>query len=564
MSYSSNDTSEDLHPKPSLVDSNTIDKAMNESANNITSTPFRNLTTDNNTDLGWQHLANEDKMVKEQDRIYFGKTGDETSEISSYSSSKSSSSYNKHSKHSVPSDHGTSDAINNTKQPHGINISTIPTQQNNNTQHNTHHNDHHNHHSHHHNSFHSGASHESNQTPHEQIPPKPAMSKEELKLEKVNMLRKLAELYHNGVVLSQKYTIDSDLDEMKFEYELHSSIRAKQNSVNWMSSVLMNCVYGIEMMNEKYDPFSVNLTGWGQEMSRNSGSYCDVFGELYEKYNKPGKSVPPEIKLLFMITGSATKFALQNAAVGALPNLTEKFKSNPELAANLRAKAQADKLKQMDENQQKQMEQYINKQHTDAVEKMNSLKMLEEKKKEFMIKQDAIRRQEELNNLQEQLGSNSPSLSSYQNNNVNNNANNNANNGGTGVIKQVLFPHGMVSSKPVQNNQQINPSFPTQPSQIPHDNIELYRQQSINQQKNFMQQQELMKQQEMEKNNKFNFADNVSTGETHVQLNPRLQELMRSNNSNETDSKLSSVSVSNADNISSNSRVILKRKKKKT
>ena len=31
------------------------------------------------------------------------------------------------------------------------------------------------------------------------------------------MLRKLAELYHNGVVLSQKYTLDSDLDEMKFD-----------------------------------------------------------------------------------------------------------------------------------------------------------------------------------------------------------------------------------------------------------------------------------------------------------------------------------------------------------
>ena len=549
MSYNSNNVSEDLHPKPSLVDSNTIDRAINESANNITSTPFRNYTTDNATDMVWENLANENKLVKVQERQYFGRTGDD--ESSDISSSSSSSSYSKHSKRSSTSDHKTSNAMNNMNQPSGINISTLPT--------------------HHNNAFHepsNNKSYDPNYTPnnhdnHRSHTPTPtpthvpAMSKEQIKLEKVEMLRKLAELYHNGVVLSQKYTLDSDLDEMKFEYELHSSIRAKQNSVNWMSSVLMNCVYGIEMMNDKYDPFSVNLTGWSQQMSRDSNSYYDVFGELYEKYNQPGKSVPPEIKLLFMITGSATKFALQNAAVNALPNLTDKFKSNPELAANLRAKAQADKLKQMDDNQQKNLQQYINKQHTDAMDKMNDLKMLEEKKKEFMLKQSAIRRQEELNNLQEQLGSNSPSLSSYQQNNSNTGNNN-------GMLKQVLFPPGMINSKPTVNNAHIDPSFPTQnQSQTNVDNTELYRQQSIMQQKKLMQQQEMSRQQEMMTNSQYNLAENVSSGQTHVQLNPKLKELMRSDNSNDTDSKLSSVSASNADNISSNSRVILKRKKKK-
>ena len=601
MSYSNNDTSEDLHPKPSLVDLNTIDKAMNESSNNITSSTYRNFTTDNNTDMLWEQLANEAKMVKTSEQQYFAKDGnDDTSDISSTHST--SSSYSRRSKTSAISDHKTSDAINNRKSTHGINLASLPTNQHQQpTQsyqqpshvHQTHEPSQQQPHIH---SFppqpsQAGPSHGNGQTFHQNEEKSYEFTKEQIQLQKLDMIRKLGELHHNGVTLSQKYTIESDLDAMKFEYELHTSIRAKQNSVNWMSSVLMNCIYGIEMLNDKYDPFSINLSGWSQQMSRDSNSYYDVFGELYEKYNKPGKSVPPEIKLLFMITGSATKFALQNAAVNAIPNLAEKFKSNPELAANLRAKAQADKMKQMDDQQQQNLQKYINKQHTDAMEKMNNLKMLEEKKKEFIIKQNDLRRQEELNKLQEQLGSNTPSLYSYQQNS------------NSGLIKPVSFPQEMMQSKTQDNvpykppyttqipqmsqqipqqtplqqipqmSQQMSQQVPQQvPQQIPqiplqqassnitNHNAELYRQQSIMNQKKIMQQQEIAKM----NGNQYNMADNISSGETHVQLKPKLQELMKKDKFDDTESRISSVSVSDIDNISNNSRVILKRKRKKT
>ena len=76
-------------------------------------------------------------------------------------------------------------------------------------------------------------------------------SKEEKMLKKLDMLRKLGELAQYGVKLSQNYNINSDYNTMKYEYELHRSIRAKRNGVNWMSSMMMNCVYGLEMLNEK-------------------------------------------------------------------------------------------------------------------------------------------------------------------------------------------------------------------------------------------------------------------------------------------------------------------------
>merc|ERR1712139_105066 len=102
-------------------------------------------------------------------------------------------------------------------------------------------------------------------------------SKEEIMLKKLDMLRKLGELAQYGVKLSQNYNINSDYDTMKYEYELHRSIRAKRNGVNWMSSMMMNCVYGLEMLNEKYDPFSVKLKGWSEQMNSEQDSYYDVF-----------------------------------------------------------------------------------------------------------------------------------------------------------------------------------------------------------------------------------------------------------------------------------------------
>ena len=66
-------------------------------------------------------------------------------------------------------------------------------------------------------------------------------------LKKLDMLRKLGELAQYGVKLSQNYNMNSDYFAMKYEYELHKNIRAKQNSVNWMSSLMLNCIYGIEI-----------------------------------------------------------------------------------------------------------------------------------------------------------------------------------------------------------------------------------------------------------------------------------------------------------------------------
>ena len=54
-------------------------------------------------------------------------------------------------------------------------------------------------------------------------------------------------------------------------------------------------------------PFDINLDGWGESVSENLDDYDEVFGELHEKYGGKTK-MAPEIKLLFMMGGSAAMF----------------------------------------------------------------------------------------------------------------------------------------------------------------------------------------------------------------------------------------------------------------
>jgi hypothetical protein len=228
-------------------------------------------------------------------------------------------------------------------------------------------------------------------------------SKEELLLEKLDILRKLCELKEAGVNISQNYNMNSDYNMMKYEYELHKGIRSKQNAVNWMSSMSLNCIYGLEMLNEKYNPFDLKLRGWSEQMNADINNYYDVFGDLYEKYNKPGKQMAPEIKLLLMLSGSALKFHLSNTVINSLPNLGDTINNNPELAEKLRQKAVADKLKQQADTQRNSLNNYANKEHDIATQKAADLQMLKERELEHLRMQQELAQQKQYNDLQQKL-----------------------------------------------------------------------------------------------------------------------------------------------------------------
>ena len=159
----------------------------------------------------------------------------------------------------------------------------------------------------------------------------PALSKQDMLKEKFGYLRKLEALERKGQRLTKNYTMESSLDEMKGEYEMIVSEKEKEASVRFQAKMLMACVTGITFLNQRFDPFDVNLEGWDETVQENIRDYDDVFAELHEKYRSKAK-IAPELKLLFMLGGSAVMAHMSNTMFkSAVPGVDDLLRENPEL-----------------------------------------------------------------------------------------------------------------------------------------------------------------------------------------------------------------------------------------
>ena len=96
---------------------------------------------------------------------------------------------------------------------------------------------------------------------------KPVMSKEEMLREKFNVLRKLETLERKGVHLTKKYSMDSNLMEMKGEYENIVAEKERKNSVKFQGKILTALITGIEFLNNRFDPFDIKLDGWSEQIN---------------------------------------------------------------------------------------------------------------------------------------------------------------------------------------------------------------------------------------------------------------------------------------------------------
>jgi len=167
--------------------------------------------------------------------------------------------------------------------------------------------------------------------PTKPVPTKPTMSNEDVLREKLKVLRKLEALQKKGIQLTKQYNMDSPLAEMQGEYEMIKSEKEKSNSVKFQGKMLMAAVSAIEFLNAKFDPFDVKLDGWGESVSENLDDYDDVFGELHEKYGGKAK-MAPELKLLFMLGGSAAMLHMTNTMFkSSMPGMDDIMRQNPEL-----------------------------------------------------------------------------------------------------------------------------------------------------------------------------------------------------------------------------------------
>jgi len=157
------------------------------------------------------------------------------------------------------------------------------------------------------------------------------MTPQEIKNEKIDLIYKFKRLENQGIKATMNYNMNSQLDDMRNEYIKLKKQRETENAIKFQRKMLMACITGIEFMNGKFDPFSVKLDGWSESMNEGIDDYDEVFEELHDKYGGKGE-MAPEIRLIFMIAGSAFMFHLTNTMFKtSLPGMDDILKQNPEL-----------------------------------------------------------------------------------------------------------------------------------------------------------------------------------------------------------------------------------------
>ena len=166
-------------------------------------------------------------------------------------------------------------------------------------------------------------------------PIKVQLTPQEIRMKKIEMLRKLSELKQKGYKLSKDYDFSSSLEDMEYEYDLLKSFANKRNGIKLYKNVLLNVCSVTEFLNDKYDPFNFQLNGWSEHMSVEVDSYDDVLEELYEKYKGRGGTMPPEMKLLFLVMASASAFHFSKAHLSNMPGLNKVMENNPGFIPNM-------------------------------------------------------------------------------------------------------------------------------------------------------------------------------------------------------------------------------------
>lgn len=164
---------------------------------------------------------------------------------------------------------------------------------------------------------------------------KKELNPQEIRMKKIELLRRLSELKTKGYDLSKNYDFSSSIEEMEYEYDLLKSFTNKRNGIKLYKNILLNTVSAIEFMNDKYDPFEFELNGWSEHMSVEADSYDDVLEELYEKYKGTGRKMPPEAKLLMLIVASASAFHFSKSTFKNLPGVDKVLQNNPDMIAKM-------------------------------------------------------------------------------------------------------------------------------------------------------------------------------------------------------------------------------------
>ena len=176
--------------------------------------------------------------------------------------------------------------------------------------------------------------------------------------EKKEILYQLSRLESKGYKIPGNFSMQTDINELRHEYDKIIRDKDIDASIRFQRKMLMAFVSGTEYLNTRYDPFSIKLEGWSEQVHENIVDYDDIFEELHHKYKAKGSKMAPELRLFISLSGSAFMFHLTSKMFkeSSIPGVEEVFKANPDLMKqfqNAAAKQFVHKNTGIDMNQQR-------------------------------------------------------------------------------------------------------------------------------------------------------------------------------------------------------------------
>jgi hypothetical protein len=164
--------------------------------------------------------------------------------------------------------------------------------------------------------------------------PRQRATEDDIINEKKELLYQFERLEKKGMRLPRKFTLASNLEDMRMEYERIKRDRELDTSVKFQRRMLMTAVSGLEFAADKIPFIGANLSGWSNNVNDELDEYDDIFMELHDKYKGKAK-ISAEVRLLGGLAGSAFMYHMTHKFSNSLPGLDSVLKSNPDLAAKL-------------------------------------------------------------------------------------------------------------------------------------------------------------------------------------------------------------------------------------
>jgi hypothetical protein len=163
------------------------------------------------------------------------------------------------------------------------------------------------------------------------VPVQTNMTERDRRRKKRMMLKKLEEWEERGhIKRGSNLSLDSSYEEIEDEYETAIEEKRKKDSLKLQSWWLKTLVNSVEYANTAFDPFGMDISGFGEQVEEDMESYEEVFGELYEKYK--GGKLAPEISILLKLGITAATINITNRALsGATPGFRDVIKQSPDL-----------------------------------------------------------------------------------------------------------------------------------------------------------------------------------------------------------------------------------------